>query len=103
LTLACNGDLPRRYGWSEAAAAAETPQWSIAVTFREHGGRLCELRASGSDALEAELALATGLTALLKTFGAHFAKHWEQVPGLAVVGENAADAAADPQRQNKAA
>jgi UDP-GlcNAc:undecaprenyl-phosphate GlcNAc-1-phosphate transferase len=103
LTLGGHGEVPRRYGWGEAAAPVdEMPQWSLAMTFREQGGGLCEIRAGGQDALAQELAMAGGLTRLLRTFGAYFAEHWEEVPGLAVAGENPA-AAADPQPQHKAA
>jgi len=104
LTLAGQGELPRRHSWAQFAAASEdTTQWSIALTFHQHGGQICEIRASGPDLLEPELGVSTGLTGLLKTFGLHFAKHWEQVPGLVVVGENLPAAPADPRPQHKAA
>jgi UDP-GlcNAc:undecaprenyl-phosphate GlcNAc-1-phosphate transferase len=106
LSVSSHGQLSRRHTWNDLAPAADADDltdWSIAITLRQPGGRVCEMRASGLDALEPELASSTGLTRLLTAFGTHFSEHFAQVPGLAVIGTDHGRSDADPRRRNRAA
>jgi hypothetical protein len=102
LTFSCDGEYVRRYGWWDPAVEAAQPcRWSIALTMCHREGQYCELRAGSAEALEP--AASAGLAGVLKTFAAYFVNHAGQLPGLAVLGQQAAGSSRDPQSRKQAA
>jgi UDP-GlcNAc:undecaprenyl-phosphate GlcNAc-1-phosphate transferase len=99
LTLSSDGQYVRRYGWGDAATAADdSTHWSVAVTASREAGEFCKIRADGTRAIDADASRA--LTGLLRAFAAHFADHIEQIPGLVTIGPAPAPAQEpEPQRQ----
>jgi UDP-GlcNAc:undecaprenyl-phosphate GlcNAc-1-phosphate transferase len=81
----------RRIRWIDPAASADGDcRWSISVSLPAPDGEFCELRASSAKPIVDQHDLAT-LTSLLKTFGAHFAAHAEQLFGPPAVAETYSD------------
>jgi UDP-N-acetylmuramyl pentapeptide phosphotransferase/UDP-N-acetylglucosamine-1-phosphate transferase len=75
----------RRVRWLDPAIAdGKDNCWSFSVLLPDPIGEFCELRVSGATAVRDESEFAA-LTALLKTFGAHFAAHSEQLFGPPIV------------------
>jgi UDP-GlcNAc:undecaprenyl-phosphate/decaprenyl-phosphate GlcNAc-1-phosphate transferase len=79
LTLSCDGEYLRRYGWRDAALdPALRCSWSIAMTMCHRGGQYCELRVGGAEAMEP--VASAQLSHVLKTFAVYFADHVEHLP-----------------------
>ena len=77
----------RRIRWiNPTAEADEDYRWSLSVSLPEPNGEYCELRAARLTPIDDPNDLVV-LTSLLKTFGAHFAAHAEQIFGPATVVE----------------
>ena len=71
----------RRLRWIDPAMPAdEHCCWSLSVSLPDHEGEICQLRASSTRPITNEGEF-SALTTLLKTFGAHFAIHSEQLFG----------------------
>ena len=102
LTLSCDGEYVRRYGWRDPAVEAAQPcRWSFAMTMCRRDGQYCELRAGSAEAMEP--AASAGLAGVLKTFAAYFVNHAQQLPGLNLLGQQAAGSSRDPQSRKQAA
>ncbi len=81
----------RRIRWIDPAMPAdENCCWSLSVSLPDPDGEIYELRASSTKPITNEGEF-SALTTLLKTFGAHFAAHSEQIFGPASAGERAGD------------
>ena len=86
LTLS-RGQAPRRIRWIDPAApVGEDCRWSVAVSLPGRDGDLCELRVASAAAIASGDELST-LTSLLRTFGAHFAAHGEQILGPLTIAD----------------
>jgi len=86
LTLS-RGQTPRRLRWIDPAApVGEDCRWSVAVSLPGRDGDLCELRVASAAAIASGDELST-LTLLLRTVGAHFAAHGEQILGPLTIAD----------------
>ena len=93
----------RRIRWIDPAMPVdEDCHWSLSVSLPDPNGELCELRASSTRPITDEGEI-SALTTLLKTFGAHFAAHIEQVFGPPAVIDEPAVAGTYTDRKRKAA
>jgi UDP-GlcNAc:undecaprenyl-phosphate GlcNAc-1-phosphate transferase len=93
----------RRIRWIDPAMpVGENCCWSLSVSLPDSDGELYELRASSTKPIinEGEF---SALTTLLKTFGAHFAAHSEQIFGPESAGEEPAATGERPDGHRKAA
>jgi UDP-GlcNAc:undecaprenyl-phosphate GlcNAc-1-phosphate transferase len=86
LTLS-RGQAPRRLRWIDPAAPiGEECRWSVAVSLPGRDGDLCELRVASAAAIASEDEL-SALTLLLRTVGAQFAIHGEQILGPLTIAD----------------
>ena len=71
----------RRIRWIDPSLPpGEHCCWSLSVSLPDHDGEICQLRASSTKPIISDGEF-SALAALLKTFGAHFAVHSEQLFG----------------------
>ena len=96
-------DRLRRIRWMDPTTLGGEPCcWSLSVSLPDPTGEFCELRASSTRPITDQSDYAA-LTSLLKTFGAHFAAHTDQVFGPPAVVAEPAVAGAQPDHQRRAA
>jgi len=88
LTLADRESPPRQIRWLDPTMPRDRDcHWSLAVSLPSDRGNLCELRVASVEVVTSGAGLAS-LTSLLRTFGAHFARHADQMfTPLAIVGD----------------
>jgi hypothetical protein len=96
-------DRPRRIRWIDPASPSEVRcHWSLSVSLPNDSRAHCELRVSSEHPIIEEADL-TALTSLLKTFGAHFAAHGQQLFGPLAVEEQPVATGSHADEQRKAA
>ena len=94
-------DRFRRIRWIDPSMpSGKECVWSLSVSMPDAAGEICELRASSTRAITDKNDFAA-LSAMLKTFGAHFAAHIEQIFGPSAVVDK--PVVAYPEQQRKAA
>jgi UDP-GlcNAc:undecaprenyl-phosphate/decaprenyl-phosphate GlcNAc-1-phosphate transferase len=102
LTLSCDGEYLRRYGWRDTAMEpGKLCRWSIAMTLCHSNGRYCELRAGGAEAMEP--VASARLSIVLKTFASYFADHIEHLPKEIILVQPTASRDQTPRSYKQAA
>jgi UDP-GlcNAc:undecaprenyl-phosphate GlcNAc-1-phosphate transferase len=96
-------DRFRRIRWIDPAMSVSANCcWSLSVSLPDSDGQLYELRASSTRPITNEGDF-SALTTLLKTFGAHFAAHSEQIFGPQSVSEEPVTTGKHPDGHRQAA